>query len=451
MAGIKPRPTTGFYLPVTGTYATIKNGGITEAFNGSAPEARVTFLVPADGRTELLGQIFGQWQYTTNCAVCWPERTASPVQSESQGNTVYKPSIPVSCYDKCCVTPKYIAKPYPFYDVDGNFFGNMWPTTYSMRPADPASGGTVYQVLSNGEMTNNFLELGEATTIATPPYTFSCPDSAGQLANGSDGNSTMVEIQVAYKFRNGWTIAEAYKAKGMAAAQVGGTTCEDLNDLLGIPANIFYDISMKADTDFQQIRGMDLEYDYHTGDPRSTADADFEDSSAFDMANAISIQNTSLTITLDNVPQVNEHILNDVRGTVNSAPFLGYPPEAVLFVDVNVTPRADWSGNTVYRMRYNFKVKTSECPKLTSWETASEYLAWYKGRIGLWNRRWNSTPNRSSYYNANGQLATKPNSQGGGLDYFDLYWIPVASRGGNGPYRFADWSNIFRYNPLCCG
>ena len=397
---VRPQPGTGVYLPITGEYATIKSGGLSEGYSeNSGPSASISWILPSHARSEFLAIMFGKWAISKTCGV----------EGEEGADDNGEPCI--DDVKACCYYPEKVAKPYNTWffgpslenTASEEFYANLWPVSYSMKPVDSSS--TVYQVGLQSGLYKDFSDYNDNSVIQYPPFEYACPGSDGK--NRAD--SLMVQLDIKYGWKIGWTATNGFKWIGSHPTSVDALSnkCKDPNDLISIPANTYLQYAQRPKVEMQAVGKDDQKFSFlarQSGYGWDMGAGQLHEELAWDGFEAglieqipneqqpgILFQTMQIDITWANLPQYPEMNIEKCRGKVNSESFLGYPKHSLYFLDGDVRAKASIDSSPVYDAKYTFMAKTSSMPLLQEWIGEEAEGNWYKGKIGLWNRRWHAT------------------------------------------------------------
>ncbi len=461
MAQVKTQPTSGYLLPATGAYATIKNGSVIERHTPRGPEARITFVVPSHARTELLAYIFGKWRIAAGC----DQNFTSPNDGSGgeQDECMTKPTT------YCCYSPQYAVQPYPMHDWSGLNFPYLYPDSYSMQPVDRS-----FTALADSAQGNPQNLPSAPTAIQSTILNYFCPQPHPDT---NTGDSNSVEITVNYR----WKLTGKSYTKDFRGHDTSPPGCAAPEDMVEIPPNTFISYRNRSDQEIQQIPGLGLRFksaeardnlmSFKGPDGQNLTDKDGNDlnNASFNVAKesklkeiwaGVEVDTNSVEITWSNVPTVPIWYMEPLKGRVNSLPFLGYPAEGVLFEGYEYEPRGDFMGDTVYEIRLRLIAKTASQDGLKHWSNDENKRYVYKGRIGLWNRKWCPYAEKSNaacgtapaFPGVNAAIRAKMDADWDN-DHTTNFWqrITIEGVGDVGPYRPGLFSNLFKFNTPCCG
>jgi hypothetical protein len=215
--------------------------------------------------------------------------------------------------------------------------------------------------------------------------------------------------------------------------------CDNLQYGITIPTNTFVDYKWSSEIDVVTIKGRDLVYEGALSSVGGRTFLDYEGLAADrippmneDVDNGVAVTTRTIEVTWSNVPRIPIDVVNWCSGRLNETQFLGFPPESVLFLMPEFTPKATWYGEHVYDIHYVFIAKTISINAMSQW-TPVELDYWNEGMIGVWNRRWCEIPEKGT------DCFTNPQYN---------YFHKVKSRtGGDRPYQTAEFHDLFDFQP----
>jgi len=343
-------------------YGFVVDGAPTERYtSGGGMEASVTFFGPASNRMQFLEYIFGRWDYANWVADPGGDEPTAMLPRGICWSSLPRPYVSLSeIVLGECYLPSYAG--ISPADTDAHC---LWPDTWEVSAADPNSKpefvGCVDPISDDPEERPMYR-----------PIDYSC--------------SCYVTVHYRHKHNGCWPLPHVRR--------YGATSDGGVPD---VPAGTYIDVKTRTSGEVQTIEGQGLKFgNPGAAGPSSIPGASWEDPAATPttlpagVGIGTIVSTTQMDITWSGVPFPPWDVIDDLRGRVNKAPFLGNPIESVCFFGAEFTTQGSFGCVTLYNIHYSFVIKTSSVflessPTPLDYENAK--MIANTSQIGIWNRR----------------------------------------------------------------
>ena len=326
-------------------------------------------------------------------------------------------------------------------------YGYFFPVSYSTAPVsgqvnnpvaynrDTPDDQTEYYNHDLPEDEQDVEHLPGTAGAAHPSIAYVC---AGENPNAQLHETALLEVTVNYQPKRSSITPGSTKLIGRdslnyeinqtpsllspSAVRIG--TLRPGYDKIIVERGFFVGYTERSSTSVMQIEGFELAYYHKKSRDGSLMNNNLPASSTSKPINrpkigkdalaGILVSNTEVEVTVENMPAVNYEFVQRFTGKVNEKPFMGYPPESVLYLGGKVKTNYDANGREVYAVTHSFSVKYVGACFNADWRPRMPLGSpneidvqpvvdeddklvlpssddFYSGKIGIWNRRWSTS------------------------------------------------------------